>query len=390
MADNLGSKYIPAILSTDKGFAYAEDTAFTFNDGWLDQGVTTTSSPTFTTVMLTNLTDTYIPYHVSDTIGLANSIMTTGATGVTIGTAATGVDYNLTFHGESNTGILTWQEDEDRFQYSDDIFMYDARKISFRDAYAFIYSSDAWTLALVGSTAITLNTPTIHLGRNVDEDTTLNFLGATNDGSFAWMEDEDYFLFSDSLLMGVTARTYFRDVDIYVNSNDDGHLDLTADTQIDLNAATLATDKIIFTQTDGNEYIDSLNDGYMDYGATTAHRLHGPRVTVYGDLYIGSNEAVDYALVFDGESHDGQLTWMEDEDYLQFEDDMRLVGGENIILDTATGTKIGTATNQLLGFYNAVPVDQPAAVADATGAGDVVAQLNALLARLRELGLIAT
>jgi hypothetical protein len=39
----------------------------------------------------------------------------------------------------------------------------------------------------------------------------------------------------------------------------------------------------------------------------------------------------------------------------------------------------------LLGFYNATPVDQPAAVADATGAGDVVAQLNALLSRVREL-----
>lgn len=33
-------------------------------------------------------------------------------------------------------------------------------------------------------------------------------------------------------------------------------------------------DKVIFTQTDGNEYIDSLADGYMDYGATTAHRFN--------------------------------------------------------------------------------------------------------------------
>lgn len=33
-------------------------------------------------------------------------------------------------------------------------------------------------------------------------------------------------------------------------------------------------DAIYFTQTDGNEFIDSLNDGYMDYGATTAHRFN--------------------------------------------------------------------------------------------------------------------
>jgi hypothetical protein len=36
----------------------------------------------------------------------------------------------------------------------------------------------------------------------------------------------------------------------------------------------LAGDKIMFTQTDGNEYIDSLNDSYIDYVATTAHRFN--------------------------------------------------------------------------------------------------------------------
>ena len=39
-------------------------------------------------------------------------------------------------------------------------------------------------------------------------------------------------------------------------------------------AGLLATDKIKLTQTDGDEYIDSLNDGYVDYGATTAHRFN--------------------------------------------------------------------------------------------------------------------
>lgn len=41
-----------------------------------------------------------------------------------------------------------------------------------------------------------------------------------------------------------------------------------------LNASILVTDKLAFTQTDLNEYIDSLADGYMDYGATTAHRFN--------------------------------------------------------------------------------------------------------------------
>jgi hypothetical protein len=62
----------------------------------------------------------------------------------------------------------------------------------------------------------------------------------------------------------------------------------------------------------------------------------------------------------------------------------------NIILNTTTGTKIGTATSQKLGFFNQTPVVQPTAVADATDAASVITQLNALLTRMRNLGLIAT
>jgi hypothetical protein len=62
----------------------------------------------------------------------------------------------------------------------------------------------------------------------------------------------------------------------------------------------------------------------------------------------------------------------------------------NIAVGTTTGTKIGTATTQKLGFYNATPVVQPTAVADATDAATAISQLNALLAHMRTLGLIAT
>lgn len=62
----------------------------------------------------------------------------------------------------------------------------------------------------------------------------------------------------------------------------------------------------------------------------------------------------------------------------------------NIAAGTTTGTKIGTATSQKLGFFNQTPVVQPTAVADATTAVDVITQFNALLTRMRNLGLIAT
>jgi hypothetical protein len=69
---------------------------------------------------------------------------------------------------------------------------------------------------------------------------------------------------------------------------------------------------------------------------------------------------------------------------------LHLADAGHITVGTTTGTKIGTATTQKLGFYNATPVVQPAAVADATDAVDVITQLNDLLAKLRTLGIIAT
>jgi hypothetical protein len=70
--------------------------------------------------------------------------------------------------------------------------------------------------------------------------------------------------------------------------------------------------------------------------------------------------------------------------------EITIIDAGNITVGTTTGTKIGTATTQKIGFYDATPVVQPTAVADATDAATVITQLNALLTRMRNLGLIAT
>ena len=62
----------------------------------------------------------------------------------------------------------------------------------------------------------------------------------------------------------------------------------------------------------------------------------------------------------------------------------------DVVLDYHTGTKIGTAATQKLGFWGKGAEVQPAAVADATDAGTTQTQLNALLARLRSIGIIAS
>jgi hypothetical protein len=56
----------------------------------------------------------------TDVMSLSNS------GNLTIGSGAAGVDNTLTFNGETNDGVLTWMEDEDYFQFGDDIMLNDS------------------------------------------------------------------------------------------------------------------------------------------------------------------------------------------------------------------------------------------------------------------------
>tara|TARA_R110002020_G_scaffold468164_1_gene692248 strand:+ start:2448 stop:4829 length:2382 start_codon:yes stop_codon:yes gene_type:complete len=70
-------------------------------------------------------------------------------------------------------------------------------------------------------------------------DITITFDGETNDGVLKWMEDEDYFEFSDDILIASTEKLQFRDTAIYINSSADGQLDLVADSEIQIAATTI-------------------------------------------------------------------------------------------------------------------------------------------------------
>ena len=71
-------------------------------------------------------------------------------------------------------------------------------------------------------------------------------------------------------------------------------------------------------------------------------------------------------------------------------DTLTMVDATDIILDTTTGTKIGTGTLQKIGFWNVTPIVQPAHIADATDAASAISQLNLLLAQIATLGLQAS
>ena len=94
---------------------------------------------------------------------------------------------------------------------------------------------------------------------------------------------------------------------------------------------------------------------------------------------------------------------------LTLSSDLTLGSGDNIVLSTTTGTKIGTATNQLLGFYNQTPITQPSSTGVTTngftgggggatvhpqstftgGIGTNAYTISDIVAHLKSLGLIA-
>ena len=101
---------------------------------------------------------------------------------------------------------------------------------------------DALTIASSASAAqsIDFNQDSITFGTGTAAtDITLTFDAETNDGVITWMEDEDYFKFSDDILMNTTERINFHDTAIYIYASTDGQLDLVADTEIQIAATTI-------------------------------------------------------------------------------------------------------------------------------------------------------
>jgi len=90
-----------------------------------------------------------------------------------------------------------------------------------------------------GGPISTLFSNAISMGTGADTDIALTFNANTNDGVITWMEDQDYFQFSDDILISTTEKLQFRDTAIYINSSADGQLDLVADTEIQIAATTV-------------------------------------------------------------------------------------------------------------------------------------------------------
>ena len=98
-----------------------------------------------------------------------------------------------------------------------------------------------WTITSSSGAAMSfdMNVDALTIGSGADTDVSLTFDANSADGVITWMEDEDYFKFSDDILMNSTERINFYDTAIYIYSSADGQLDLVADTEIQIAATTI-------------------------------------------------------------------------------------------------------------------------------------------------------
>jgi hypothetical protein len=178
--------------------------------------------------------------HTHDgTTGEGGPITSLFTNAVTFGTGAD-TDISVTFDANSNDGVITWMEDEDYFQFSDEILMTTTEKILFRDTALSINSSTDGQLDIDADTEVEITAPLVEMSADatVGDDFTLKSdaavlgFGADTDVTLTHVADT-------ALLLNSSRQLQFGDSGTYIHQSADGVLDLVSDTEIEINATTI-------------------------------------------------------------------------------------------------------------------------------------------------------
>ena len=178
--------------------------------------------------------------HTHDgTTGEGGPITSLFTNAVTFGTGAD-TDISVTFDANSNDGVITWMEDEDYFQFSDEILMTTTEKILFRDTALSINSSADGQLDIDADTEVEITAPLVEMSADatVGDDFTLKSdaavlgFGADTDVTLTHVADT-------ALLLNSSRQLQFGDSGTYIHQSADGVLDLVSDTEIEINATTI-------------------------------------------------------------------------------------------------------------------------------------------------------
>lgn len=186
---------------------------------------------------------------------------------------------------------------------------------------------------------------------------------------------------SGLILGGTTDNCFITNNDFANNTNTPT---LTGTTNIFSNNTGITLEQYtVFNPSTGTDN----EDGTMTFkqkNASGTVKTIARLAAVYDDDVAGTEDGRMYLTLIEGGT--------ENYAYEFGPDGISIDEAHNIILGSATGTKIGTATTQKLGFFNATPIAQPAANADTSGAilSALETEVNQIKQLLRDLGLMAT
>ena len=265
---------------------------------------------------------------------------------LTFGAGTAGTDITITFDGETADGVLKWMEDEDYFEFSDDILIASTEKLQFRDTAIYINSSTDGQLDLVADTEIQIAATTIDINGAVDISGNLTVGGSVIIGGNTLSSTE--LLFLD----GITAGTVTASKALVVDSNKDiaslrnitltgeldaGSLDVSGDADID---GTLETDALSIDGTTITATAAELN--YSDTGSSVGTVVASKVVTVDANKDVASFRNITLT----GELDAGSLDVSGDADIDgTLEADAITVGGTalNTVIAGVTVTNATTA-----------------------------------------------
>ena len=217
-------------------------------------------------------------------------------TSLTLGDGTAGTDITVTFDGEDNDGILKWMEDEDYFQFNDDILISTNEKLQFRDTGIYISSNADGDLDIVsdGTAVDSINIESAG-GITLDAGTAASGVIFEDDGT------EMLRIYNSSSDVYIESKV--SDKDILIRGNDDGSA-VTAVT-FDMSAAGLATFGGGVTSTAVANTLGATS--FNDANITNVGNIALDSITADGSTITitGNTTFADGAYNFNIASHDG-------------------------------------------------------------------------------------
>ena len=141
-----------------------------------------------------------------------------------------------------------------------------------------------WTITSSDAAAMSfdMNVDALTIGSGADTAISLTFDANTSDGVITWMEDEDYFKFSDEIFMNSTEKILFGDTATFIHQSSDGVMTVDGEATIDLNASTavLVSNDLKLNSDSAVLNMGAGDDFTITHDGTTGATIAGNPVTI--------------------------------------------------------------------------------------------------------------